>query len=212
MPDGDLIHEGLTRKYHKAYKQLCDSPRVGRVVGEEIVSAVWKDIQKDQGNKLLPFLQERGEQYQQICDWFRSEQIDWRQENVLVDALIQPIYVDRRLKTLAAEACKEMLSDLRAGERPSKCFITLLGKYVWNVYVANFEEKVPLTKRHHWDMPHEFVRERLQLVRPFVQERLTQYIEKACQEGTVHFRRTPRRKSHSLPEYTVDTDIDDIGA
>lgn len=209
MPDGDRVHKGLTWKYQNPYKKVCDGQYGGEQLAYDVVSAVWKDIQQG-GDKLLLLCQHVSEQCQHILSRSKAELIDWQHEHAQVDEIAQPIYTDRRLKALAIEACKEQLQDLRYGANPSNCYVEILRKYSWNVYIAQFEERVPLTPKHYQNVSREFVRGRLELMRPDVQERLLQYIKQTFREGTVHLARTPRQRIKQ--KYTIDTDVFTVGA
>lgn len=212
MPDGDLVHAKLTWNYQNIYKQLCSGQYGGEELATDAASAVWKDIQKDKHDRLIGLLQQVSEQAQAIRDrnWF--ETINWQQENARIDALAQPLIVDRRLKHLAVEACKELLLDLRYGNKPSDCHIDVLTKYAWNVYVAQFEERVPQTADHHRQVSREFVQGKLDAMRPHVLDKLQPYIQKTHLEGTFQRQRSPHRRSGNLRGYDVDTDLSTIGA
>ena len=212
MPDGDIVHKGLAWKYQKAYKQICDGQFGGDNLAGEVVPAVWKDIQNG-GDEPIWLLAEVAKQCQQILDRQRMfGQIDWQKEFAQIDELAVSIYASQRLKTLAVEACKEQLQDLYNGGNPSNCHIELLTKYMWNVYVANFAEKVPLSPSHYKDVSREFVSERLEVMRPCVKEQLLPYAEKVYHCGTVHLDRPPHRRSRTKQSYDIDTDLSTVGA
>jgi len=85
MPDGDKVHEGLAWKYQKAYKQICDGQFGGRELANEVVAAVWKDVQKV-GDKLIPLFQQVAEQCKHIQDRCLFEEIDWQKESGNIEA------------------------------------------------------------------------------------------------------------------------------
>lgn len=217
MPDGDIVHEGLARKYQETFKQLCYGQFGGAKLAERVVPAFWKDIQNG-GDKPIQLLRVVAEQCQQLLDScvfgpiHQQEQIDWHKELVRIDELAQSIYTDRRFKTLAVEACKEMLQDLRNGGHPSNCHIGLLMKYMWNVYIAEFEARVPLSHFHDKYVNRELIGEKLEAMRPYVNEQLSQYAEQIYHHGTVHLVKPPRRRSRTKPNYNIDTDLSTVGA
>lgn len=209
MPDGDIVHNSLGWRYQKVYKEVCDGQYRESDLAEEVIRAVCKDIQ-DAGNQIIEFLQQVGEQCQQILGRRMFEQINWQKESAQVDELARPIRANRRFKTLAVDACKELLQDLRNGGNASKCHIDLVQKYIWNVYVAQFLEKVPLTPAHYQEASRESIGERLALMKPCVQERLQPYAEKVCRQGTIA--QLPRRRSTTKRNYNIDTDLSTVGA
>jgi len=209
MPDGDIVHEGLGRRYQGAYKQLCDGQFGGEDLARKVMSAVYKDIQQA-GDPIIQFLQKAGEQSQQILNRRMFEEIDWQKESAQIDRLAQSIYANKRFKTLAVEACKEQIQDLRHGGNTSNCYIDLLQKYMWNTYSAQFAEKVPLTPSHHREVNGEFVDERLALMKPYVQGQLQDYAKQVYNQGTVA--QLPHRRSTIKRNYNADTDLSTVGA
>lgn len=215
MPDGDIVHDGLTRNYQESFKQLCDGQFGGDILAEKVSRAVWKDVQHG-GEELIQFLRAVAEQCEHILDRYvfgpiyQQEQIDWQKEFTRVDELARPIHADRRFKTLAVEACKEQLEDLRHGGNPSNCHIELLMKYTWNIYIAQFEARVPLSPSCYKEVSGKFVSERLEMMRPYVKEELLRYVEQLYREGTV-LAKPPRRRSRTKPDYDIDTDLSTIG-
>lgn len=210
MPDGDKVHEGLAWKYQKAYKQICDGQFGGRELASEVVAAVWKDVQKV-GDKLIPLFQQVAEQCKHIQDRRLFEEIDWQKESGNIEELSQPIYASQRAKSLAVEACKEQVQELRYGATASNYLIEILTKYVWNVYKANFAERVPLAPSHHQGVNVEFIYERLEVMEPYVRERLRQFAEQIYRCDTFYLPRQPRQRSGAKPNYNIDTDVSTIG-
>lgn len=210
MPDGDKVHKGLGWKYQNAYKQVCDGQYGGEALAKEVASAVMKDIEHG-GDVLLQLLQDVAAQCQQTIDRRMFEHIDWQRELQRVDELAQPLYTDRRMKALAVEACKEQLQELRHSGSPANYQIELLHKYMWNVYVAQFAERVPLTPAHYREVSRAFVGEQLAMMRPYVQEQLLSYVEQIYRQDTVHLRRKPRHPSQENSAIDIDTDLFTIG-
>lgn len=214
MPDGDKVHEGLAWKYQKFYKQICDGQFGGSELARDLVPAVWKDIQND-GDRLLLFMQKAGEQ----CYWIQDRrkfgnEIDWGKEFTHIDELVQPVYAKQRSKSLAANACKEEIQALRNGVDPSNCYIEILAKYMWNVYVDKFAAPSSSwnNSTYYKDVRVEFIHERLAEIRPYVEEQLLQLAEQVYRHGTVYLPRQPRRRSRTKPDYTIDTDLSTVGA
>src|SRR6266699_3188689 len=105
MPDGDRVHEGLALIYQKPYMQICDGQFGGKVLADELVLAVWKDVRKD-GDKLIPFFQQVAEQCDRVQNSRMFEDINWQQEIDHIEELSRRIFMNRRMRTLAEDACK----------------------------------------------------------------------------------------------------------
>jgi hypothetical protein len=210
MPDGDRVHEGLAWIYQKPYMQICDGQFGSEVLANDLVLALWKDVRKN-GDKLLPFIQQTAEQCSRIQSNRLFEAIDWQQEIDRVEELKRRMYVDRRMRNLAEDACKEQLRELRLGISSSKFYVNLLAKYMWNVCHANFWERIPLTPSQYQGVSPEYIYERLEEMRPFIHSRILQYAEQIEHHGTFHIPRQPPRHFGDTGDVTIDTNVFTIG-
>jgi hypothetical protein len=210
MPDGDRVHEGLAWIYQKPYMQICDGQFGSVVLANDLVSALWKDVRKD-GDKLLPFIQQTAEQCDRIHSSQLFEDIDWQRETDRVEELKRRMYVDRRMRNLAEDACKEQIQELRMGMSSSNFYVSLLAKYMWNVCRANFWEKIPLTPSQYQNVSPEYVYERLEEMRPSINSRILQYAEQIERHGTFHIPRQPPRHLGETGDVTIDTNVFTIG-
>ena len=211
MPDGDLVHEGLTRVYQKPYIQICDGQFGDEDIAKELGDAVWKDVRKS-CDGLLPFFQEVAAR----CEWIQGnlmfENIDWQQEIDHIEEQKRRIYMDRRLRTLAEDACKEQINELQHGMSSSTHFYTdILAKFMWNVCRANFQEKIPATASHYNGVSLEYIYERLETMRPCITLRISQYAEAIQRHGTFHISKQPAWSAGNSEAITIDTDVFSIG-
>ena len=211
MPDGDRVHEGLAWIYQKPYMQICDGQFGSDVLANDLVLALWKDVRKA-GDKLLPFIQQTAEQCDRIQRSQLFETIDWQQEIDRVEERKRHMYVDRRMRNLAEDACKEQLQELRMGISSSNFYVSLLAKYMWNVCRANFWERIPLTPSQYQRVRPEYIYERLEEMRPSINSRILQYAEQIERHGTFHIPRQPPRHFGEVGNVTIDTNVFTIGA
>lgn len=210
MPDGDIVHEHLKRRYYTSYKQLCEGKLTGEELANGVVEAVWKDMKQGK-DTLIDMLKDVATQLQGILDRKEfSEEINWQQEATMLDAKTR-VYANKPLRDLAVKACKEEFLAIRNGVHPANSFIELLTGYMTNVYEAKFVECVPLTRIHHNEVNDAFVGEQLEMMRPFVKARLQEYVKAIYKKETVYLPRQPRRK-HVKMDYTIDSDIPTLGA
>lgn len=208
--DGDLIHEGLTRVYQKPYVQICDGQFGDEDIARELGDAVWKDVQK-RSDSLLLFFQEVAMQCERIKNSLLFEDIDWQQEITLVEEQKRRIYLDKRLRNLAEDACTEQINELRNGIASANFYNDILAKFMWNAYRSNFHERIPLTTAHHQGASTEYLYERLETMRPFIQSRIQQYVDLIQRHGTFHIPRQPAWSVSKDETITVDTDVFSIG-
>ena len=210
MPDGDRVHEGLAWIYQKPYMQICDGQFGSEVLANDLVLAVFKDVRKD-GDKLLPFLQKTAEQCTRIQRNWLFEAIDWQQEIHYVEELKRRMDVNRRMRNLAEEACKEQLQELRVGISSSNFYVSLLAKYMWNVCRANFWERIPLTPSQYRGISPDYIYERLEGMRPAINSRILQYAEQIVHHGTFDIPRQPPRHLGEAGKVTIETNVFTIG-
>ena len=210
MPDGDRVHEGLALIYQKPYMQICDGQYGSDVLANDLVLAVYKNVRKD-GDKLLPVIQQTAEQCVRIQSIQLFEAIDWQQEIDHVEERKRSMYVDRRMRNLAEDACKEQLQELRIGISSSNFCVSLLAKYMWNVCRANFWERIPLTPSQYQGVSSEYIYERLEEMRPAIHSRILQYAEQIQRHGTFHIPRQPPRHFGDSGDVTIDTNVFTIG-
>lgn len=210
MPDGDIVHEGLTGVYQKPYMQICEEQFGDEDIARELGDAVWKDARKS-SDRLLPFFQEIAAR----CEWIRENlwfgNIDWQQELNHIEEQKRHIYLDKRWRNLAERACREQISELRNGTFPSNFYTDILDKFMWNTYRANFQERVPLTVAHYKGASPEYLYERLEMMRPFIRDRIRQYVDLIQQHGTFRIPKQPAWRASTSETITIDTDIFSIG-
>ncbi len=209
MPDGDIVHNNLGRRYQEVYKEICEGQYSASNLAKKVIRAVIKDIQKA-GEEPIQFIRQVGEEHQRVSD-MRMYGTDWEKEFALVDELARSLYADRRFKTLAVEASKEELRDIRNGGNPSNCVINLLQSYFWKVYVAQFAEKVPLTRSHHQEATREFVDEQLARMEPDVWGQLLPYVKHAYHQGVIDLDKVRPRRSAKKQNCNIDTDLSTVG-
>ena len=210
MPDGDRVHEGLAWIYQKPYMQICDGQFGNEVLANDLVLAVYKDVRKD-GDKLIPFFQQTAEQCYRIQSSRLFEAIDWKQEIARVEKLKRRIDMNRRMRNLAEDACKEQLQELHIGISSSDFYVSLLTKYMWNVCRANFWERIPLTPSQYQGVSQEYIYERLEEMRPSINSRILQYAEQIERHGTFHIPQQPPRHFSKAGKVTIDTNVFTIG-
>ena len=211
MPDGDRVHKGLPWIYQKPYIQICDEQFGNEVLANDLVLAVYKDVRKD-GDKLIPFFQQTAEQCDRIQSSRLFEAIDWPQEIARVEELKRRMDVNRRMRNLAEDACREQLQELlRMGIPSSNFYVSLLEKYMWNVCRANFWERIPLTPSQYQGVSLESIYERLEEMRPAISSRILQYAEQIERHGTFHIPRQPPRHLGEAGNVTINSNVFTIG-
>ncbi len=208
MPDGDRVHSRLSYHYHKVYKQICDGQFGYEAMAREVSYAMIKDIRK-YGNEPITLIRLAVAQLEQIpTEPLFKEIVDWAEESRAIEKLSQQIYGKTRAIDLAVKACKDYLHELRYelqyGNHQYHIFFNIVKKYLWNVYQAEFEAKVP-TQMHYKGVDREIVNARLTEMQPYVMQKLESFASQIVKRKNVNLLHLPR---HTKPKQSIDMDTD----
>lgn len=205
MPDGDRIHIRLAPIYQKVYKQLCEGQYRDEELAIEALRSLKKDIQK-YGDGPIKVIEQVAIQLKRIPSGpLLKEMVDWCEESMKIDKLMQQVNSSKRAINWATQACKEQLDELRYDECLHNFLFEITEKYLRNVYIANFEKRTPL-KRHYKGVNQTTVDTRLDCMRPHVIKGIVVLTMQIVQKGSVDTLRLPRH-SRGNQAITIDTDL-----
>jgi hypothetical protein len=113
MPDGDIVHVNLPRRYQKPYKQLCE----GQYSDVELTRAVLRPLKRDlqeYGDAPLKLIQQVVAEMNQIShEPLLKQSINWTEKNETIDRCAQQIAGHPTAMALAVQACQQQLQELR---------------------------------------------------------------------------------------------------
>lgn len=128
----------------------------------------------------------------------------------MIDKLAQQANGSKRAIHLAVKACKEQVQELQQGECPQDLMFEIAIKYMRNVYISNFEERMPLAK-HYSGVSQATVDVRLDCMRPHVLQGIVALAMHVVRNGSINLLRLSRRPrlKHQID---INTDLSLIGA
>jgi hypothetical protein len=190
MPDGDIVHVNLPRRYQKPYKQLCE----GQYGDVELTRAVLRPLKRDlqeYGDAPLKLIQQVATELNQIPDEpLLKQSINWAEKSKIIDGWAQRISGPRIAIALAVKACQQQLQELRYSSCAQDLTKEIYRKYVSSVYEANFEGRVPLPQ-HYNGVAHAAVDARLQGMRAHVEQGIDSFAAQMLRNSNVSSLRCP---------------------
>src|SRR5688572_12357526 len=161
MPDGDFTHNKVGRDYKKPYEALCEGHFTEERVAQMIAKALVKTLKKYGNNPV----QLANRVFSEICDALNQNfDIELSVESKVINQVAFELMGHRRAMPLAIDACKEYVMQVIEGKNQGT-IVPLIRNYVERALAADFLERFPLDGHHNNASP-EFVRERLEKVRP----------------------------------------------
>jgi hypothetical protein len=201
MPAGDLIHAKLAGRYQTIYKELCEEHFSEDELAYQMLPAIKEEL-KQQGEAIIPLIDKFASKCEEIVvELGVGNRVNWDKEALLIEKQAQQVYAKKTARGLVVAACKEMLQDIRHGAHELNISIENMRKYMWNLYVAKFESKVLLAKKHHNDVDEVFVRARLEGMQEYVWANLLGYARQAVNR---HSFVSLRRQSRPRQNFDVD--------
>jgi hypothetical protein len=202
MPDGDIVHENLPRRYQKPYKQLCEGQRSAAELAHEALRPLKGDL-RIYGDEPVKLIQQIATVLSQILNTpLLKQSVDWRGQSQIIDRCAQQIDGHRTGMELAVKACKQQLQELRykscSYDSVEEMSLAIMRKYVSAVYEANFEERVPLAQQHYNGVAQMTVDARLQGMRVYVEQGIEHFAAQIIHNDSVTTLRRPPMSRRSI--------------
>ncbi|MDM9380076.1 hypothetical protein QUB80_05100 [Chlorogloeopsis sp. ULAP01] len=124
-----------------------------------------------------------------------------------IDRQAQPAKVPHCVKELVLRVGKAILHELRYNQRVDTSNLpqAVVERYMQEMYKSNFEERIPLTSKHHAGVDNATVRERVKGLRPDMLAEISKWAKKATvDEDVKNLRRSPRKR---MKEIDLDEDL-----
>lgn len=208
MPDGDIIHPTLDRRFLSVYAQICEGHWEASVLGYRVLHPLKVQIQKygnvpiDLCQDILPILAEAQYRTQTgkgfiFADF--SDQITELSKNQALNCI-------PRGRDIVVEAAKKTLFEIRNQRIQSSLDIesALAGNYVGAVYEKDFEDKIQKTPVHHKNVSHDVMSELICDIRPHIDRGRDEFAKQLVKHKDVSKLRRPRRLNQPVP--MVDDD------
>lgn len=206
MPDRDIVHPVLPRKYYTAYKQICEAHESD----EEIVRTALKGLRRG--------LQEYGDEHLRIIDEVCSNferissmplflpSVNWNEESQRIDKLFQQTTGNSRAISMLKDACKIHMHAIRFDGNVEDHKVQILRHYINKVYDADFEQRVPLNQKHYNDETQANINKRLRKIKPYAESYFMAFAEKISKTDTVKSIPEPKHPKSDEP-FDIYADI-----
>lgn len=201
MPDGDLIHAKLAGRYQTIYKELCEEHFSEADLAYQVLLPVKEEL-KQQGEAVIDLMVKFATRCDEIVvELGVGNEINWDKESLLIEKQAQRVFAKKTAKELVVAACKEMLQDIRHVAHDLDFPLEIMRKYMWNLYVAKFDARVLLARKHHNNVDEAYVRARLEGMREYVWANLVGYARQAVNH---HSFASLRRSSRQRQSFNAD--------
>jgi hypothetical protein len=192
VPDRDIVHRNLSRRYQMPYKLLCEG-KDDEIVVRAILNRLRRDIQQS-GNVLLRL----AECLATRLDTFSKSGMKIEDVGTILDYEVDQFrdYLTRNDAELLLKAAKSRLGDVRYGRevRGHSNFEVIFRYYVIGKYRADFEDRIPLTQKHHKYLSNDVLQARLSSICTKVMETIEVWAKQSCATNNIKKIRLPRRK------------------
>lgn len=196
MPDGDIYHSGIARRFQKPYKVICEGTHNPDDTLRIVLLPLKKVLQK-KGDPMILHAQWVGKVVDQSI---REAGFDVNSgcaaASVAVDQMRYRSGLSPRDADTVCEAVKEYIHDIRyrnldeIGSEEEE----VLERVFQRVYRSEFEEPVMNKREHYGAANPDTVKAQLEIIRPDVQETLSSWARKANAEGSMRKLRLPSRR------------------
>jgi len=198
MPDVDIVHGNVPRKFLQVYKQLCEGVLTPEDLAEEIAKALIKTL-KDEGRSPSKLIFETLKSV--FSDVGIGMPIDVPAAGRLIDKLASMSLSHSRYVSLAVEAVKA--GPVKATNLHDYGFVTkaVIREFVTRLFDADFKERLP-PLHHHMDASSEDIEARLQEAEPNIDSQLIHIVDQMARHETVEKLQKKRAKPNESLDFS----------
>lgn len=171
MPDGDIIHPTLNRRFQNVYGQMCEGHWEPSVLGHRILNPLKKQLQEygnapvSFGQDIIPIL----EQANSYPETGRKLSFADFSDKIMDLSKSTTLNCSPRGRDLMIEAAKKTLVKIQHEKVPPGDVESILfNNYIDTVYKKDFEDRIQETPMHHKDASPLVITELMEDMRPYV--------------------------------------------
>jgi hypothetical protein len=171
------------------------------------MNAIKQDIKK-KGAAPVVLAKRMGESLRQVIDDAgENGSRNWAALSVELERLARQAKCPHYDKAIVLRAGKRILHELRYGWRANASSLpeVCVERYFQEVFKSNFEERIPLTSKHHAGVDNVTVTERVEVLRTDVSPIFSKWAKRANVDEDVANLRRPRRQK--VNEIDLDEDL-----
>jgi hypothetical protein len=204
MPDGDVIRYGVGSKFTRVYEEICDMATdddYSYIVDR--VAQVTCQTLKLYGNEPIQLMKRV---YQEITIALENGEIlSPSQMSYWIDNIARNLMGHKYGISIGVDTCKEITMMLANGEGLNFSNKVFIRRYIERVLDANFYESMPLNVHYHDADPFD-IEQRIQNIRPLLNEYIEDSVSKIIKDGTVD-KLTKKRKPRNFNPNFSDMDL-----
>lgn len=207
MPDGDLLHPELHRKYQLPYRRLCEDVLRPDEQARGLVERVKGDIIVSKST-FMPILQSVTKRLNNIAIAMPNQgaSIDCQQEISNMQKTVlnlstkqgesYPRY-SKRIFEIALRAAQDLLYSIERGNTPVNISFAYCLQFTQRLYQAQFSDATPRLDDHFDNVKSAMLQEKLQQIQPHIDaefEYLANQMVQQIGEETLRLRLRPRKR------------------
>ena len=204
MPDGDIIHPTIKRRFLNVYGQICEGHWESSLLGYRLLHPLKGQIQNygnapvSLGNNIVPILEEANSSAEiggrfSFADF--SQQIMELSKSPALNG-------SPRGRDLMVEAAKKTLVEIQYKKIiPNDVEQALFRNYVDTVYKKDFEERIQETPMHHKDAHPVIIDDLMADIRPHVNRGRDEFVNQLVKHKDV--KKLRRHQSLKEPPPTI---------
>jgi len=204
MPDGDIIHPNLKRRFLNVYGQICEGHWDSSIIGYRMLHPLKGQIQQYgnapilMGQRIAPIL----ENANSIVENGRHFSFADVSDQIMELSKTPDLNCSPRGRDLMVEAAKKTLVEIQLGGAIDNVEFALYKNYVDTVYMKDCEERFQETPKHHRDASLADVSNVVNKIRPYVERGQNEFANQLSKYKDVSKLRRPRRLKEPTP--TID--------
>ncbi len=198
MPDGDIIHPNINRRFQNVYVQLCEGHWEPAELGYEMLRPLKGQI-KEYGNSPIKL----GQRFISIILNFRHN-LDLAGCFKQIEKLsINPeMNSSPRGRDLMKSAAKKLLIEIENGKSMDDIESNLYENYISMIFDKDFESRIPATPEHHANATYPEIKITMAEIRPHLENGIHIFTNQLIKHQDVSKLRRPIRKK--MPPLKVE--------
>lgn len=196
MPDGDKVHQHLAGPYQQLYKQICEGQDGPEKLGRDAMRPVRRSLEH-YGDGPIALVKQVMTPIDRLPKEPILRRLALEKARGTIPSIARVAQGSKRGIELATDACRQVIQDACEGKDSNHLLREALSRYVIDIYRADFEERIPLSRAHDRGVDQATIAMRLDLARPYVERNamiLAVQLNKGCD---VRKLRLPRQASLS---------------
>ncbi len=199
MPDGDIYHDELARRYQQTFRQVQQAHHSA----EDLAYNAMRPFKKNlgvYGNDIVALLAREADRIERMFDPLFMSTVDWDAHLQSVHCEVRRLYSDVRGKNIASDAFDRYLNRVLSGRQIGNHRVALIKEYFIGVWTADWEAIAKLP-RHKGDLSTHYsvIVPLIEEMRPHAEVFIEYFAEQAAKTHDVKNLRMPKDPKLHVP-------------